>query len=224
MLAKHLHSLVVLFLMKWHFQCFACWRYTVSSCCPARVWSKFTPYCIGLASASSRQIKDISDLKLYLVHNLSGRMSFTWDFGCHPKILTSFFRIISFIRHIRWNINNIFHYCCYKANIYLAWKYWSSINFSFTSVDSPFFVYVLILSVFFRIRQFKHMRMSDNANVEISNPIYLREGDDDPQEPLDQSFKFDGERVSALVLSTNSWLENKLLWTWISYNCSCIWQ
>ena len=58
---------------------------------------------------------------------------------------------------------------------------------------------VVWLSSFCR-SQFKHMRMADSGNVEISNPIYMRDYDEDENEGPGDAFTFDPDKVSYLYV------------------------
>ncbi len=53
------------------------------------------------------------------------------------------------------------------------------------------------MGVFFS-QQFKHMRMSETANVEINNPIYMRDYDED--DPTDAAFSFEADKVRYQVV------------------------
>ena len=44
-------------------------------------------------------------------------------------------------------------------------------------------------------RQFKHMRMTDSANVEISNPMYMRDYEDEEGGDVAESFTLDPDKV-----------------------------
>lgn len=44
-------------------------------------------------------------------------------------------------------------------------------------------------------RQFKHMRMTDSANVEITNPMYMRDYEDDEGGDVTESFTLDPDKA-----------------------------
>ena len=45
---------------------------------------------------------------------------------------------------------------------------------------------------FFCSNQFKHQRMADGSNMEINNPIYMKDYDDEDAD----GFSFDGDKVN----------------------------
>ena len=58
----------------------------------------------------------------------------------------------------------------------------------------------------FRGGQFRHSRLKEGNNLEVSNPMYMaqatEEDEDDSRQPLDQPYDFDPEKVRFfLVLS-----------------------
>lgn len=57
----------------------------------------------------------------------------------------------------------------------------------------------------FRHGQFRHSRLKDHPNMQVSNPIYmpqttedLEDEEDQSRQPLDQPFDFDPEKVNLL--------------------------
>ena len=52
----------------------------------------------------------------------------------------------------------------------------------------------------FRGGQFRHSRLKEGNNLEVSNPMYMaqatEEDEDDSRQPLDQPYDFDPEKVS----------------------------
>lgn len=45
------------------------------------------------------------------------------------------------------------------------------------------------------------MRMTDSANVEITNPMYMRDYEDDEGGDVTESFTLDPDKVSMLLLT-----------------------
>ena len=57
--------------------------------------------------------------------------------------------------------------------------------------------------------QFKHKRMTEPGNVEINNPIYMRDYEDEDGGDIADGFSFDPDKVSLylsfLILSHPKW-------------------
>ena len=60
---------------------------------------------------------------------------------------------------------------------------------------------IILSHPFSRGGQFRHSRLKDGANLEVSNPVYMpqttEEEEDESRQPLDQPYDFDPEKVST---------------------------
>ena len=103
----------------------------------------------------------------------------------------------------------------FMTNIHIGYaymRYWSIVlrPFSPSPLDIlnllSFSYYMYLTWICFPLcsrSQFRHSRLKDHSNMQVSNPIYMPQtteddDEDESHQPLDQPFNFDPEKVSSI--------------------------